>query len=286
MGEEPEFEELEQIPWSALAARTPNPMLRIGWIVAAVLAAAVIGVLVARSLLSGDEGTQVRLPAALAATTTQPGEGLEAGADVVPTVPAPDLYSEADLMAVAPEAEAMLAAMRAEWFVRDYFTVDGDQALADRMTELVGSVSLPHAGTTGASYVEWARAFAVDSAAPGRYAVSVAYRTLASSGDGGFSRNPARAVAVTIAVGTDGAMTIVDLPAPAELPATLPIEDQGAEAATPPDEVVAAALESAGAVGPDPAVLTATHDASGWRVVIAVGDPSGLRWPLAVHIGS
>jgi hypothetical protein len=279
MGDEPEFEEMEQIPWSALAARTPNPMIRIGWVVGGV-AAAIIGMLVARGLAGGGEETQVTLPAASATTTSL----AEPAGVAVATVPEPDLYSEADLMAAAPGADETLAAMGAEWFVRDYFTVDGDEGLESELLDLVGDGVLPHRAPTGASYVEWTRAFSVSSDTPGRYAVTVAYRTLTSPDGTAFSRSPARAVTVPIAVDADGSMMLLDLPQPAKLPALLPIAGPRGDEATPPADVSAAARQAAGAVGSDPVVVSATRDDTGWRVVVAVGDPAGLRWPLAVRV--
>jgi len=96
---------------------------------------------------------------------------------------APRLYSEADLMAVLPEEEMRAAVMRAEWFVTDFFTVDGASSAESDVTAALATppdeVPLPHAtATDGISYVEWARAFFVEPVEPGIYRVSVAFRTL------------------------------------------------------------------------------------------------------------
>jgi hypothetical protein len=299
MSDQPEFEELEHIPWSALAVKPPASKTTLVYVVLGVVAAIGLGLLAARWLLPGDGQSTVTLPPvavtdqaatvqqvavadianpvpAVATTTAATGES--------PVSTAVGLYSEADLMAIAVDDESRLAAMRAEWFVQDYFTVDGDEQIADELEALVGDVVLPHRAPTGSSYVEWARSFAIVSPTPGRYVVEVAYRVLSSGAGGTFIRMPIRAVAITIEVDVDGSMTIVDLPASTDIPETSAMPDITGSAGTPPDDLVAVALLSVQGLGTDATVLDVTSDGSTWRFVVSVADPSGLRWPITVLV--
>ena len=105
--------------------------------------------------------------------------------------------------------------MQAEWFVRDYFTVDGDDSIVERIASLVPSDSAPP--DLVSSYVEWVETFAVDSPEPGEYRVDVAYRLLIGSEDG-FVREPAAAVSVALSIDVDGSAQLLQLPEPVAMP--------------------------------------------------------------------
>jgi hypothetical protein len=287
-----EFEEIEQIPWSALAAKTADPWSRTIPIIAGVVAVVAIGLLAGRLLSSGDGATIVALPQTPAAspasaTTTPAAAASSVEPDAVPVAttaasPAVAVYSEADLMAISVEDETRLAVMRAEWLVRDYFTVDGDEITAGELASLIGDLAIPHQEAVGYSYVEWARAFAVASPSPGRYMVDVAFRSLVPSGATGFARTDVRAVTVTLDVDVDGGTMLVDLPSPVALPPTLPIPDRVGESVVASDEITAAALQLAAEAGSDPSVLTVTRDGDVWRFLMEIGDDAGNRWPVVV----
>jgi hypothetical protein len=295
MKDQPEFEELEHIPWSALAARAPIPLARYGLV--AVVTVAVIGLgLAALNWIQSDNGA---VPTTPPATPTAPledvdpvGEGTpETEMVVLPqpttaaaTVSVASIYSEADLMAIAVEPETRLAVMEAEWFVQDYFTVDGDEQASELLTEILGDVALPHNQPSGPSYVEWARAFAVASPAPGRYVVDVAFRTLAAPPGGEFTRMPVRGVAMTFDIDLDGTAKIVDLPSPTALPAVAAMSEPVGTSATAPEEVITAALRFVKAAGEQPEITDVSQDGSSWRFVIEVTDVSGNRWPMAVVV--
>lgn len=297
MSEQPEFEELEHIPWSALAVKTPDSKTRLVYVALGVLATIGLGLLAARWLLPGDGQSTITLPPVASVDDPVAPQGVavadfgvpEQAAVAVGAVPiessvatAAGLYSEADLMAIAVDEESRLAAMRAEWFVQDYFTVDGDQQIAEELANLVGDVALPHSEPNGSSYVEWARAFAAVSLAPGRYVVDVAYRALSSATDGTFIRMPVRAVAITVEIDIDGSMRIVELPAPTEIPATSSMPAAAGTLGTPPEDLIAAALLAVEGLGTEAVVVDARSDGSTWRFVVSVGDPSGIRWPITV----
>jgi len=301
MSDQPEFEELEHIPWSALAVKPPDSRLRLVYVALGVVAAIGLGLVAARWLLPGDGESTITLPPVAATDQAATAQRVVA-ADITNPVPAVvtttaatgessvsagvGLYSEADLMAIAVDDESRLAAMRAEWFVQDYFTVDGDEQIANELEALIGNVALPHRASTGSSYVEWARSFAIVSPTPGRYVVEVAYRVLSSTTDGAFIRMPVRAVAITVEIDVDGAMMIVDLPASTEIPATTAMPDTTGTPGTPPDDVLTAALLSVQGLGIDASILDATSDGSTWRFVIEVSDPSGIHWPITVLVPS
>jgi hypothetical protein len=102
--------------------------------------------------------------------------------------------------------------------------------------------------------------------------------------DRGFSRQPVRAVAVLIGVTEDGGTTVLDLPAPARMPAgPEPVPwPEGVE--DPPQAVVDEAANIAAAWGFEPRVVSAHPVGGGWRVVITVADAVGNRWPMALLV--
>ena len=118
-------------------------------------------------------------------------------------------------MLISIEDEERLAVMQAEWFVRDYFTVDGDDSIVERIASLIPSDSAPP--DLVSSYVEWVETFAIDSPEPGEYRVDVAYRLLIGSEDG-FVREPAAAVSVALSIDVDGSAQLLQLPEPVAMP--------------------------------------------------------------------
>ena len=114
MTDQPEFEELEHIPWAALAAKRPDPRVRIGAIAVVAVMAVGTGLLAASLLLGGDETSTI------AGGTMPPVSVAPANIDIAPTtlspqetLPATSMYSEADLMLISIEDEERLAVMQA-----------------------------------------------------------------------------------------------------------------------------------------------------------------------------
>jgi hypothetical protein len=126
-------------------------------------------------------------------------------------------------MAVSIEDEKRLAEMYAEWFVRDYLTVDGDDTIEARTAALL-PVVVPDPEPGVVTYVEWIDTIAVGSPRPGVYAVEVAYSLLVSDG-GPFSRQPVGGLAIAVAIGSNGEVELADLPAPVEVPPMQPLRD-------------------------------------------------------------
>jgi hypothetical protein len=201
---------------------------------------------------------------------------------------APRLYSEADLMAVLPDEEMRAAVMRAEWFVTDFFTVEGaTSAESDVKAAMAGGLAggpLPHGAAESAiSYVEWARAYLVEPVEPGTYRVSVTFRTLSGPGPSELLPSNVRAVAISVQVGAEGATIVLDLPSPLSPPSALAAALPAFSEGEPPEGMVESAFVAARSGGTEPATLLAGADDSGWLVVVMVGDDSGLRWPLVVR---
>jgi len=287
-------EEYERIPWSELTSAASPPRGRMLYVAAALVGAVVVGVVVGRTLDSPS-------PEAAAPETSIPAGGDEMAVDPTSTEPAPStvttsagggVYSEADLMAAPPTGPERVAAVRAEWFVYDYFTADLEPSgTADILGALPSGVELPlmpQDASESLSYVEWARAFRVDEVEEGLYRVGVLFRLLGAPPDRGFSRMGPRAVEVMVAVSADGGTTVVDLPSPIGLPAA-PEPGPWPESVAPeevPAEMIEAATAAVGAWGSEPRFVSGQPIDGGWRIVLTLADEVGNRWPVAVRFDS
>jgi hypothetical protein len=283
-------ETFETIPWEHLTPATTPPVGRALRWAGGVVVASILGFLLFTVLRADAPQTVVAVPrdaadAAVPATV----EPLPVEMAPAPLAAAPDpdrLYSEADLMAVIPEEEQRAAAVRAEWFVTDFFTIDGDPATVASVQRLLPDgleVPLPHDEAGSLSYVEWAEATAVRPQGPGRYAVDVAFRTIGGSpGAGPVRRRDVRAVRVGVLFDDAGAPMVLDLPEPIPMtPAAFRFT--APPAAEPPADVLAAAHDAAAAFGSVIETVSAGLDAGGWRIVLLIADPSGLQFPLVAR---
>lgn len=286
-------QDYEQIPWSHLVPVQKDRSLTLAIAVIAVIVALVAMVLFVR------RGPGV-VPI-VAATTSMPPGGL--ATTLPPVVPdstavaagpedqdvaAPRIYSEADLMAVLPPPEAdnrLMALARAEWFVTDYFTVDGDGSLADGVNAAMPDVvDLPGSDGSAISYVEWARAVDVVDHLDGSFDVTVWFRTLVGDVDGGFSRTAVRAVEVRLVSDREGRLAVTDVPIVRDVE-PLGMAEQWPAPAVPPQATVAEAAAALGSFGSEPELTGAGRDERGWRLLFSIGDASGLRFPIVVRPG-
>ncbi len=289
-----EREEYEHVPWSELTADKAPDRRWLAYLAAAALVAGALGLVAVRTLWPGSPAA-----APVSVETTAPSPPPPDPAATAESLPAPSpldpagpvLYSEADLLAAPAAATgAEAAVMKAEWFVADYFTSDGDgRGSLDVRTALPGDADLPrlpHDGAPGPiSYVEWARAFRVSDVGDGLHRVGVAFRTVAGAAGEPLARQPVRAVEVVVRT-SPGGVAVVDLPAPATLPLDVGYPAWPAAAAAElPASVTAAALQDAEVWGEDPEIAGGTGAPGGWRVVVTVVDPSGARWPLSLWYG-
>ncbi len=273
-----EHEEFERIPWAELlpAGRGPNRLL---YLAAGVLGAVALGVILARAWPHSSGPVE---------TTSTSVEEVPVAATTTPSPPqVPALYSEADLMAFPVESDELAAVARAEWFVVDYFTVDGLSGSVDIRNALpvqAEVAGLPQDGSGVAVMVDWARAFRIEAIDDGLYEVSVAFRLIVPTEESGDRRLPVRAVAVRVSLGLDEGSAVVDLPTPISLPAG-PEPDPWPEGGDdPPEEVAAGAAEAVGGWGTEPRIVAAQRIESGWRVVMTSADEVGNRWPVVVWV--
>jgi len=270
------MDEYEEIPWSTLLGEHRDGRRRTIYIAAAVVVAFVIGVAGIRWLTApghGEAPAAGPVPIATTIGTTVP--------DTSP--PTTATLTEADLLAIEPATAEYGAVARAEWFVTDFFTVDGpmpEELLSAFVNDAV-LPDLPSGEDAGTSYVEWARAYDVRPT-PDGYAVFVVFRCLTEEDDGSFVRGPVRAVEVLVAV-RDGETAIADLPVPILPPVYHTIDGWMHTDGEAGDDAVAAALEYAGLFDENAEVIESGADGPDWRVVFTVGDRSGNRWPLVMR---
>lgn len=273
------MDEYEEIPWNTLLSEHRQGRTKTLYLAAAVIVAVVIGFVGIRWLTAPGHGDEDALatPVETTATVVAVDE-----AESIPTTVA-TVLSEADLMAVQPSISELSAVARAEWFVTDYFTVDGPLP-EELITAFVNDASLPDLPSPAdgsVSYVEWARAFDIRATANG-YAVSVVFRSLTEEPDGTFLRSPVRAVDVLVAV--DGGETaIIDLPIPILPPVYHTIDGWMETEGEAHDEAITATLDYAAMFDENASVVQSGTAGPEWRVVFTIGDRSGNRWPVVMR---
>ena len=270
------MDEYEEIPWSTLLSEHRRGRAKTAYIAAGVLVAVVIGFVGIQRLTAPGHGE--------AAPTAVPMETTTSVAPAVVTESTTTtVLTEADLMAIEPATAEYGAVARAEWFVTDYFTVDGpvpEELLSAFVNDAVVP-DLPRPDDAGTSYVEWARAYAVHPTADG-YAVSVVFRSLTEEPDGSFIRGPVRAVEVLVAVEGDET-AIAELPVPIMPPVYHTIDGWMQTNGAAPDEAVAATREYAALFDEGSEVIESGSDGPDWRVVFSISDRSGNRWPVVMR---
>ena len=294
-----QHEEVEHIPWGELMASGGDRGRRVLYLGAGALGALVVGILGARLFSSPPPAQPDPVPVAVETTVPVTVTVLVPVPETVPEAvlettttttlpPLPVLYREADLMAFPADWAARAAMARAEWFVTDFFTADlepnGSADIRGALPVGVVMPVMPQDGVVGLSYVEWARAFRVVEGPDGVYRVSVAYRMLGAPPERGFQRLPVRAVEVRVAVSPSGGTVVVDLPAPAVLPAGPDPGPWPVESEVAPPVVVEGAMGVAARWGWEHRVLGAGRVPGGWRVLLSAADELGNRWPLAVYV--
>ena len=273
-----EFEEMERIPWAALAASTPDPRRRLVAAGVGLVALIALLVVVGRPLLgsgaTADSDLAVASQSSVAAVASDQSS-------LDPTIPEEPqaasagngVYSEADLMASSADDEVRIAEMWAERFVRDYLTVDDYGSAAIEAAQIMAT-DLPESPTGLTSFVEWVDAYAITAVQPARYRVEVAYRLLTGS-EGAFVRQPAAALAVTVSLDADGTAIFAGIPEVVTIP-----ELQWAAAPISAEQIPDWVLE-------DPSidsssVVGAYRDGSDWRVIIMSELAPGLIRPHLV----
>lgn len=274
------MDEYEEIPWSTLLTEHQGGRSKTLYLAAALIVAVAVGFVGIRWLTSpghGD-GAAVATP-----TETTTSTAVETVASTATSAATTEVHSEADLMAVQPSIVELSAIARAEWFVTDYFTVDGPipEELISAFVNDASLPDLPDPAEADISYVEWARAFDIRPTERG-YAVSVVFRALTEEPEGAFVRSPVRAVDVLVAV-HDGETAIADLPIPILPPVYHTIDGWMQTEGDAHEEAIVATLDYAGMFDEDAVVVQSGAAGPDWRVVFTIGDRSGNRWPVVMR---
>ncbi len=187
------------------------------------------------------------------------------------TVADPLVVAEADLYAVDPELFARQAAAHAEWLAVEYVSFDGsEQSEAALAPLLPAGIPLPEGSEGTQVFVDWAGAAEVVETGPTSFEVSVLVRSLRSTSESGFVRQPARIVTVPVEVSEDGPRTTG---VPMLSPAT-PVPAVEMSLAPVPEEVL-----STLPVGADPLGGRQRADGS-WDVVVIVSGEDGVSRPV------
>ncbi len=272
-------ERLEQIPWAELAKSSTFSQNRVAYLAAGAVVLAAVGFFAGRSLMGTPSRVAVPVTAAAPVATVAP----TAVTAPPSTLPAPQVYAEADLMALAPGRQEQLAEIEAEVFVRGYFSTAGNPATSLAVMGALPDGAVVPAGSGGVTYVEWARAFRIDPLGDDLYRVGVMFGLLSGPDLSTLNRLEPEAVDVVVQVDGDAA-AVVELPLPSEPPGRAVAAPWPEPASEIPAGVGAAATEQAARWGADPEVVEAAQSPDGWRVVLLVGDKDGNRWPMAVWI--
>ena len=265
-------EEHEEIPWAMLVDHERRSRSRLLYGVAVAVLILIVAVTAFRWFGDRRHGEAPAAAVEVAVPTT------------VPPAPTTTLLSEAALIVSDESVGERAAVARAEWFVTDFFTMDGSAApeLAGAFPADAALPELPQlTGDPAVSYVEWARAYATRPH-PGGLVVTVLFRTLYENGEQRYERSPVRAVDVIVLLHGDQS-AIGDLPIPVEPPTGVGITGWMHGTVEAADADIASSLEYAGRFTPDPALLESGIAGSEWRVVFTVEDPSGARFPMVVR---
>jgi hypothetical protein len=264
-------EQFERIPWEQL--RTPPGSRRnLVYVVAAAVAAAGISAALSRNFAPDTPSPDTTASPAVVTTPVL----------TTTTTLEPAPWTEADLMAIHPEELKAEAGVMAEWFVSDYFSVDGTEQLRAEVGSLLPAgvdVSPPLTGHR--SFVEWARTTSVVEEGPAEFAVVVVVRSLGAGPGEGYERVPLRAVEVILRW-TDDGWSVIDLPSPTSLPRFSPAAGEYPQGEIPP-EVSAQALDR---LGPGARVIGGGVVDGRWRIVVEDVDQAGGVWPLVLWLDS
>jgi hypothetical protein len=268
---EPERPEVyERIPWETLEQKHGERQ----WLAYAVAAAVALGAL-AYSFTRNQPLPVPDTQVATAATTLPPPVSTPTTVlTPAPTVASPLVVAEADLYAVDPERLLDQAVAHAEWVAVEYVAMDGSEQSRSTLTSLLPEgVPLPTADPAVQVFVDWVGARSVTPSGPTTFQVEVLVRSMASSDESGFARQPPRLVVLEIEVGEDGAPRVATVPELRLMPEISPVPMTLQEV---PEEVMAS-------LG-DVEVVGGRQDADGsWEVVALQTGADGVTRPVLVR---
>ncbi len=264
----------ERIPWEALEKKKGDRQ----WMMFAVAGAVVLGAL-AYSFVSNRPQTVAAVSDVVttitAAVASLPNVAVE------PPLPIPAntvVVSEADLYAIDPERLIDQAVAHAEWFIAEYFTIDGSEQHAETLASLTpAGIPLPSAPEGTRVFVESVSGIEVTELEPLRYEVSVLVRYLLARGEEVYMRQPPTVAKVEVVIGDSGPRVVLP-PEIQSMPVPIPEQLVLGEV---PDEVGQAAralLEATEIVG-------GTQMADGsWRVIVLAVGTDGVTRPVSVLV--
>ena len=261
----------ERIPWETLEKKSTDKQ----WLLMAVAGAVVLGALAYSFVINRPAQTPSLPP------TTVP-QALPESSVLPPAAAAPPpslvLMAEADLYAVDPERWLDRATAHAEWFVAEYFTVDGSAESAETLRSLLPT-GLPVVDPPKeiSVFVEWVRTLDVEEIAPFAYRVRVLVRLLVANGDNPYVRQAPVVATVEVAVDETGPRVLM----PPEVgPADVTSQETLSLTPVPPD-IEALAFSTSGAIEVLGGRLL---DDGRWQVVIVGPGPDGVSRPMTVTI--
>ena len=271
--ETPERSEVyERIPWEHLERRAGDRQ----WFYVGVAGAVVLGVL-AYSFVKNQpvQPQQVAVPTATTqASNQQSFPNVQTTPD--PSVPSPVVVAEADLYAVDPRRLSEAASTHAQWFAVEYFSVDGsDYSAATLRSLLPEGIPLPDHPGAKQVFVDWVGTSQVVQSGEGEYVIDVLVRSLVSTDESGFTRQPVRMIRVHVRFGPDGRPRVASAPQVIDVPLT----DAG------PVDLSEVPAEVAALVGDEHELIGGTlADDGRWRLVVMTVDVDGVRRPQLLEV--
>ena len=264
----------ERIPWEHLDKQGSDRQ----WLLVGLAGAVALGAL-AYSFMR-NQPVEVVAPVATSVTqsapATTPSSTIMTNAGTSPTVASPVVVSEADLYAIDPQQLADVASAHAEWFAVEYFSVDGSTESSGALRELLPlGVPLPEAPAGTQVFVDWVGTQRIDQTGDFDFEVEVLVRSLVSTPDSGFTRQPVRLIEVDVSLGVDGEPMIVSAPVLLEV---APASAGSLELTEIPDDVRAAVSGSGSPVG---GILGADGR---WQVLVMSTSSDGVTRPVMVEV--
>jgi hypothetical protein len=266
----------ERIPWEMLDQKKGDRQ----WLVFAAAGAVVLGAL-AYSFMSNRSQA---VPAVQPVATGLPAPPAGSPVPVIPVAPqapiptSPVIVAEADLYAVDPERLIDSAVAHAEWFITEYFTLDGSVQHTETLAALM-PVGIPHPTAEEGTrvFVESVAAVEVEELQPLHYEVGVLVRYLKAVGEEGYQRQPPMLATVGVVVGEGGPRVTL----PPQVAAVTPLEPVQPALTEVPTDVAALVPAQSGAteiLGGTPRV------GGGWTVVALVAGNDGIVRPISVIV--
>jgi hypothetical protein len=263
----------ERIPWEHLDKQGSDRQ----WLLVGLAGAVALGAL-AYSFMKNQPVESV----AAAPTVEQPVTAEAPPSTVVrslgatTTVASPVVISEADLYAIDAQQLADVASTHAEWFAVEYFSVDGSTESSETLLDLLPEgVPLPEAPAGTQVFVDWVGTQRIVQIGDFDFAIEVLVRSLVSTPENGFTRQPVRLIEIEVSLGVDGEPRIISAPVVLE---AAPASSGRLELTEIPEEVRVAASTSGDPVG---GILRA--DGS-WRVLVMSAGTDGVTRPVMIDV--